>query len=155
MTGAAFMQHVDIVAKKSCKTVREIGSKEEAMGYYTDYKLRVIDPDTMERVRTGVSEEIEGHLSEISGYGYVDDNMFCGGEIFGVKWYEYRRDMKAASLKFPDVILVLEGVGEETGDHWREYWKNGYVARYEATIMFPELNAMDFKLPDDAYKYGR
>lgn len=45
------------------------------------------------------------------------------------KWYEYQTDMEVVSKQFPNATLILCGVGEEQGDIWREYFRNGKMQR--------------------------
>ncbi len=52
------------------------------------------------------------------------------------KWYGHEKDMKAFSRHFPDLVFKLEGRGEEPGDLWVKYFKNGKMQRCHAKITF-------------------
>ena len=95
------------------------------MGYYTNY-------DT-----SGNSEEIKAAINEASGYINVEDDC--------IKWYDHEEHMKEVSLKFPDQLLVLEGDGEEQGDQWKAYYKNGKVQVCKAIITFEEFDEKKLK----------
>jgi len=55
-----------------------------------------------------------------------------------IKWYEHDEDMKRLSRHFPDVVFILKGDGEDTGDQWVSYYKNGIMQNFRAKIIFPE-----------------
>lgn len=46
--------------------------------------------------------------------------------------------------EYKDVLFILDGEGEESGDIWKSYYKNGKTYRVEAEFTFPEFD--DFKL---------
>jgi len=51
-------------------------------------------------------------------------------------WYKFSDDIAKLSLKFPDVLFILSGEGEESGDIWRAYYRNGYEQKVEARLIF-------------------
>ncbi|WP_339273795.1 hypothetical protein MKY59_21615 [Paenibacillus sp. FSL W8-0426] len=91
------------------------------MGYYTDYKLSF----------TPKSAEIKSAIED-------DENLaFAVGEQSdSCKWYEHEEDMRAFSKRFPDVLFELTGEGEESGDLWRKYFKNGKMQNCSAIITY-------------------
>ena len=92
------------------------------MGYYTNYKFS--------NLSSGITEdEIEEELYKINGY----NNHFAEH-----KWYEHEDDLKKVSLKFPDAIIVVDGVGEEPDDIWRKWFYNGHMKCAQAKIIFEE-----------------
>lgn len=107
------------------------------MGYYTRFELTT-KPNI---------ELNEDELSEMSG-GY-------GWEVFGksariddsVKWYDFNEHMKKFSKlkKHKDVLFVLNGEGEESGDIWQGYYKNGKSIIHHAVLTFPEFKEEDLK----------
>lgn len=120
------------------------------MGYTTYYKL-----DTMERDKkyAGKCKAVsyadfvcamrELNLDEV--FGCMDELEEEGGEGFihmecdeWIKWYEHDRDMLDISMKFPDTVFVLSGEGEESGDLWKTYYKNGVKQDAPAIITYPE-----------------
>lgn len=86
------------------------------MGYYTDYDI------------SSNSEEIQQRIEEVSDYG------FDRGQMNG-KWYRYQEDVKQVSLEFPDEVIVVEGDGEEQGDVWKHYFKNGKSFKAQAVVV--------------------
>ncbi len=96
------------------------------MGYYTSYKLEIIEGDDY---TTNYKEEIG---KSTDGYG----------DPFGeeCKWYEHQKHMKAFSKKYPKTVFKLSGEGEEAGDLWHEYYLNGKMQECKAKIVFDEFN---------------
>ena len=93
------------------------------MGYYTQYTLKVEgDNPTL--------EEVADVLVEISDYGvrtiWWVENL-KGEDV--AKWYDYQKNMKQLSARYPNVLFTLHGLGEEAGDEWVEYYKNGKYQR--------------------------
>lgn len=87
------------------------------MGYYTHYDISN-NPD-----------DVQQAILEESGYGCLQDS---------VKWYDCRKDMRNVSLKFPGVMLEVSGEGEEQGDIWRAFYKDGRECYQKGKIVFPE-----------------
>ena len=53
------------------------------------------------------------------------------------KWYAYSKNMKEYSLKFPEVVFELRGIGEEFPDIWVEFFQDGKSYSKKAIIMYP------------------
>lgn len=105
------------------------------MGYYTRFKLSMFiyqDEKTSKKYNDVVEK-----IKEVSGYS----NPF-GEEV---KWYDWEEDMKKVSLQFSDIVLILEGEGEESGDIWRAYFKNGKYQYCPAEITFDEFDETKLK----------
>ncbi len=94
------------------------------MGYYTSFELKLIPEDEQ------VWEEI-GDDDNLS-YALVD-----GCEC---KWYTHESDMKEFSKRFLDTVFQLSGSGEEAGDLWVKYFKNGKMQKCYARIEFDEYD---------------
>lgn len=92
------------------------------MGYNTRYGLShddyVSDIDHAEGVRMA------------SGYTYLFD-----GER--VKWYDHEEHMARYSKRYPNVVFVLDGEGEESGDIWRKWFKGGQIQRWKLEVSMP------------------
>ena len=52
------------------------------------------------------------------------------------KWYDWEDDMKKLATKFPNILFVLEGDGEESGDIW-EFRIKGHISEYQTVCMPP------------------
>lgn len=88
------------------------------MGYYTRHQLEIIEGDDY-----GDHKEA---ISQLAGYSD------CFGDE--VKWYSHVADMEEYSKKYPNMVFKLSGEGEESGDIWVEYYKNGLMQRSKAVI---------------------
>jgi hypothetical protein len=106
------------------------------MGYYTTYHLDIqgkgIDFDKYE-----IFEEI----GIISRYG---EEMFEDGSAYEIKWYSHEEDMTQISKKYPDLLFILNGNGEENGDIWRKHFKNGKTHFSKAKIVFDDFDPEKF-----------
>lgn len=102
------------------------------MGYYTRYELN-FDYGYDEEKRT----KIFNRIGELSGYTYLFDD--------DVKWYDHEKDMLKLSKEYPDIVFTLNGEGEEAGDIWVAYFKDGKMVRHTAVIKLPEYNPSDLK----------
>jgi hypothetical protein len=55
------------------------------------------------------------------------------------RWYAHSAEVRAASTKHRDIVFILDGEGEETGDIWREFYLNGeLVHSWSPDIKPPE-----------------
>lgn len=95
------------------------------MGYYTRYTLT-----TKPEVNDFLSYIKNKDSPDLCSYGNDFLLNICENNSDDTKWYEHNKDMKEISLKFPDVLFTLNGEGEETGDIWRKYFKNGKIFFY-------------------------
>lgn len=93
------------------------------MGYYTEHELSVSEGHVVDYIH---------EVQEISGY----TELFSGE----VKWYSHEKDMRALSLKHPNIIFELKGIGEEYPDYWVEYYENGKMQREKAVIAFGDFD---------------
>ena len=100
------------------------------MGYYTRYKLTIEEGDDY------TTDHEEG-VSENTGYS----NCF----EYEIKWYSFDEDMKNYSKNFPDTVFKLSGEGEENGDIWYRYYKNGKVQVCKATFTFEPYDVNNLK----------
>jgi hypothetical protein len=100
------------------------------MGYYTHFNL--------ELVNSSDHSIIEEFVGEYDGAGWALEPNGDGKE--SAKWYEHDDDLEEFSKKHPDVLFKLSGEGEDNGDLWHLYVKNGKSQRCNATITFPEYD---------------
>lgn len=104
------------------------------MGYYTRYKLEP-EGDAIACCPTcGFSNHVS-HRSQIAagldGYDPFGDSC---------KWYSWKEDMCAYSLKYPDTLFTISGEGEDSEDIWKAYFKNGKVQVEHATFQIASFD---------------
>ena len=95
------------------------------MGYYTNYRLEIQGKTDIDH-----SEEIQKQTGYYISEDYSED----------YKWYDNEDDMKLHSSQHPDLLFVLYGEGEESGDLWVKYFKNGKMQRCNAIITYEEFD---------------
>lgn len=91
------------------------------MAYYTRYKLRVM------------GDAVSVHDVTQTIKSIADHNPF----IDECSWYDHEKHMRQASKDHPGEILLLEGVGEDPGDMWQKYFKDGKMQVCRAQIVYP------------------
>lgn len=115
------------------------------MGYYTNHNLKIyqidnalINNDETKRkeLEERINEAISNHPDMEYAVGSVTEDWYNDS----CKWYEHVEDMIKFSKQFPDVVFELEGIGEENGDMWKEYYKNGKYQHCPAKITYEEYN---------------
>lgn len=124
------------------------------MGYYTYYKGGVSGPSELLDV-------FEADAKSGKTYGQykakLDDWTY--GEFFGgdtAKWYDWEDDMRSLSEVYPHLLFHLEGEGEEAGDMWKAWARNGKVIVVHARIVFDEPDlATELPTPDVTAELAR
>lgn len=94
------------------------------MGYYTNFELSFTNLDCSEA-------ELIADLDEVTGYTW-SDSFYLGS----AKWYGSNDNMREISKKHPDTLFMLSAEGEEQGDLWKAYFKNGKMQMCAAIITF-------------------
>lgn len=109
------------------------------MGYYTNFSLKVIE----------IIEDAEIEVDEVEFPEFNEKNMYDGdlsvqelisGYSDSMKWYDYEEDMIEISKKFPNLIFILDGNGEESGDIWRKFYMNGKTYSWQLIIEKPNFD---------------
>ncbi len=108
------------------------------MGYYTYHSLEFDESET----EVVVALE-EGADSYSDGVSLMYDAWTGNAER--TKWYSHDEDMKTFSKRFPHVLFELSGEGEESGDIWKAYYKDGKVQLCRAKIVFDEYDESKLK----------
>ena len=92
---------------------------------------------------SGLEEQLVDAMSNDSScsYGPLDDFL----DTYTCKWYDQEQDMKIFSEKFPTVIFKLQGAGEDMGDLWVKYFKNGKMQKCIAIISYEEYDESKLK----------
>ena len=105
------------------------------MGYYTYYSLEAyenrgfVNAEKEAAITAALDEIFEGSIGDTTWVNFFYDSM---------KWYEHDTDMLNLSRKFPEVLFILSGEGEERDDNWISYYKNGEIETCYGRIIFDE-----------------
>ena len=111
------------------------------MGYYTKFQLYAYSTESKSPISESQEEEIATKLWEITSGS--DRYRPCNFEdCFDdtMKWYGHEEDMTTISKEYPNILFVLEGIGEEFPDAWRKWFHNGAVEASYAEITYPQPN---------------
>jgi hypothetical protein len=95
------------------------------MGYYTRHELEILEGNDNQ---TDYAQDI----CDLADYIDLFDDE--------VKWYSHEEDMKTFSAKHQNTLFKLSGEGEESGDIWIEYHKDGKMQRTKANIVFDKYD---------------
>ena len=114
------------------------------MGYYTRFSGGVTGPPELLNV-------FSADAAEGVTYGRHDAELddWLTGDFFGgdtAKWYGWKEDLVDVSKRYPNLLFFLEGEGEEPGDMWKAWARNGRVVETKARIVFDEPD-LDEELP--------
>lgn len=104
------------------------------MGYYTDF---IIKSEGL------TAKQLKSELISINEY--LDPSDFddeWGNEEVQtcLKWYEYSKDINKLSLKYPEILFIITGDGENREDVWREYHLGGKSYIDMIDFNFPEFD---------------
>ncbi len=116
------------------------------MGYYTRYRLTTENDGAVDPLLRDT--RAKATLKQMSGYTWDGDDLDDE-----VKWYDWERHLSKTSETFPDVIFILSGEGEENGDIWKAYARNGDVEKFSAdttVVGKPAWMGGDAELHNDA-----
>lgn len=108
------------------------------MGYYTDFTLTMTPrPDSVS------SEQMNATLNSVTGYTWNSPQPFRFQ--LEAKWYDCSEHIKIISALHPDILFELSGDGEEQGDQWHRYCRNGKTQICEAIIAFDPFDETKLK----------
>jgi hypothetical protein len=113
------------------------------MGYYTTFTGNVTGPS--ELLNEFMIDADNGH--KFGAYDFDLNDWFddiIGGDA--MKWYDWNDDLASISKDYPNLLFSLEGEGEESGDIWKAWARNGKVVVVKAEIKFREPD-FDKELP--------
>lgn len=111
------------------------------MGYYTAHSL-------------SMTNNQQGDVERIYNYAKVNDMdlaygfTVCDEQLEAtdlMKWYEHEENMREISREFPHILFELHGEGEESGDIWDEYYRDGMMQRCSAEIVIPPFDESKMK----------
>ena len=104
------------------------------MGYNTAYKLSV--DEGKEHLIPKLREVVEE-----ADYALDEE----GGTESTCKWYDHENDLKGFSKICAGTLFTLHGEGEESGDIWVKYFKDGKMQECPARITFDEYDESKLK----------
>lgn len=110
------------------------------MGYYTSYKLDIIDPEGVHgpNQRRENLDIIDQFRKENDNAAYaIDEEGHCQESC---KWYDSEKDLVEFSKKHPKTLFKLRGEGEESGDLWELYVQDGIKQFCKAKVVFDKLD---------------
>lgn len=112
------------------------------MGYMTRFNVTIIEgefPEFEQKLIAQGYSTVERIIAKeaptLNGYNPFQDQT---------KWYDYAKDMIEVSLKYPEIIFEISGEGEESGDIWRHYFKNGRDKRICPEMVWPVFDILTF-----------
>lgn len=108
------------------------------MGYYTYHSLTVLKTEETEAL--AIIADLRETCEEAK-YA-LDEN---GSSNESTKWYEHEEHMISFSKKYPNHTFELSGEGEESGDLWKQYYKNGKMQNCNAEITYPKFDETKLK----------
>lgn len=111
------------------------------MGYYTSYSLSVTGPEEF-------MDEFKQYAGSGATFGQYDlaVKQWLVDDLDEMKWYDWKDDVADISERFPFLLFEVTGEGEEAGDLWHAYARNGKVSVVRAQITFPKID-VDAELP--------
>lgn len=119
------------------------------MGYYTAYSLEVrgkrIDPNIAANLASAIrADEYMSAIFDRDYYLSSDQKSisFYSNDVF--KWYDHDTTLMMLSTKFPDLTFCLHGEGEENGDLWNTYYKNGKTEHCPGRIEYEEPQCIEW-----------
>lgn len=112
------------------------------MGYCTRYKLNW-DCKKSKTTWDDISDEIALRQKAGTDFFYaVDENGDCSDSC---KWYDHETEVAQFSKIYPDVLFELSGEGEESGDIWKKYFKNGKMQLCQVKMTFDPFDESKLK----------
>jgi hypothetical protein len=112
------------------------------MGYYTRFELSISGQGPIyERLRDGADGLTFGEYD-------IKISRLINGDCDTMKWYGYNDDMLELSRDWPNVLFELTGEGEESGDLWRAFYRNGKFVKVEGVVAY-DIPDLDKVLPLD------
>ena len=104
------------------------------MGYYTRYNLIALPEGSLK------DADILNCLHHANPYeGFNEYSSFAEWAEEPNKWYDCTYDMIHLSQCYPNTTFILTGIGEDQGDIWKRYYKDGRCVQcIKAVLTFEE-----------------
>lgn len=146
----------DYVALEKTYGIDEVNKGEE-MGYYTYYRMDILDKDGTILLNIADGKSLSHVLLDDDAYEpvvkiarHMMRKHNNGDDYYGLlseesaKWYDHEKAIIELSKEFPDFVFMLSGDGEEQGDVWKKYFHNGYVEAHVPKMTWPGFNIREF-----------
>lgn len=117
------------------------------MGYYTYFTLNVLNWKELNRQE---QQRITGELRDMDVFEDIGD----GYAYADAKWYDSDEDMYILSKRCPKALFSLEGDGEEDGDLWQVFYKNGMAQNANVRIERDEFDPKLLRPHECAEKFS-
>ena len=96
------------------------------MGYYTSYSLAIEGEKKLVK-------QFEKDLLEKSGLASEVEDLIHDGYVWA-KLYDISEWITELAPKYPELLIMLSGDGEDSDDLWEERWCAGEHELQQATI---------------------
>ncbi len=117
------------------------------MGYYTKFDLTIHEGVVnLQEVKTA----LDGIMGNSASNFILDADLIFGDDT--MTWYKHDEDCATLSLKFPGVVFKLHGDGEESGDQWNSYYKDGLCQICRIVPAYPDYDPKKLKSVQEAQK---
>lgn len=94
------------------------------MGYYTSHTITITDADGND-----VTDNLIEDLAKHTGYAVL--------QYESIKWYNEESDMREFSALHPGLVFRVDGEGEEPGDIWTHWYKDGKQQSWVLDVVRP------------------
>ena len=99
------------------------------MSYRTDHDLTI---DTAEPTL----QEVAGRMAQMEELAKTYEAIL--DSRCPASWYDHEEQMRRVSREWPDTLLTLRGTGEDPGDQWVKYFRNGRMQESRAEHWEPQ-----------------
>ena len=101
------------------------------MGYYTYFTLQIVGND---RDRNEFKKELSS--TAIDEYNYPESSVeeLVNYGSTEAKFYEIEEIISPIAEKYPNLLIILNGDGEESGDIWEARWKGDQYEKVEMSM---------------------
>lgn len=113
------------------------------MGYYTTFTLTT-EQNSLPDGFPEIFESVTGYKAYYRG-NPGNHGSDCEIVLINAKWYNWSSDIITLSQMYPDYLFILKGEGEENGDKWVNYAKNGKSQFCKAIITFEPFDENKMK----------
>ena len=122
------------------------------MGYYTSFELTTKGNKYEVSDIAAYMKKNYMESDQFYPFEYDFDDLLLDKGVFDFKmssdeckWYEHDEEMLELSKQFPETVFCLYGEGEENGDIWYTYYKNGKKQYCPAKVVFDEYDESKLK----------